>query len=75
MTTQMKNRLCWWLDKNGGYQVGRVLIVEGSIVSHPRADAVLMQPAHAGAPVWVHADDLHEYPSSPIAEPSVKGGE
>lgn len=74
MEGRVKNRPYWWIDKNGGYQVGKVLIVEGSIVWDTKNDAVLMQPSHAGAPVWVRADDLHDYPSSPIAEPSVKGG-
>lgn len=74
MTTRAKNRLYWWIGKNGGFQVGRLLIVDGCCVSHPRVDAALMQPAHAGAPVWVRVDHLHQYPSEPIAEPTVKGG-
>lgn len=74
MTGWIKNRPYWWLDENGGYQVGKPLIVDCCFVWHRSVDAVLMQPSHAGKPVWAYIDDLHEYPSEPIEEPSVKGG-
>lgn len=88
MATWIEHRAYWWLDENGGYQVGRPLLIDGeiqyrTIVTNPATEycplqsfcEIAMQPSHAGMPTWVPVDKLQPYPLEPIEEPSVKGGE
>lgn len=80
--SEIENRAYQWIGKDGGWQVGKPLRINGELETKGVyakgqyiGEQIAMQPSHASPPTWVRLDDLHPYPAELIEELIVKGGE